>query len=171
MKIKKPGELNQEERMKIVDFLDSHPIGVLATVDAEGNPHASTIYFSVDSDMNISFTTKRDTNKNGNIVRNNTVMLVSYDSESQTSVQSKGKVIEVKDPEAAQKIYHGTIRGAKQTGEDNVPPIAKIVAGPYVAYTIKPENIWISEYGWGNSFTNAIEQAVAPEEISAEDPA
>jgi len=147
MEIKKPSELSQEERSKIVDFLNSHPVGVLATVNDDGSPHASTIYFSIDSDMNITFTTKRDTNKRENIARNNTVMLVAYDSESQSAVQAKGPAIEETDPEVMQKIYHGTLRGAKQTGEDNVPPIAKIPAGPYVAYTIKPEDIWISEYG------------------------
>lgn len=172
MQIKKPSELNKEERSKIVDFFDSHPIGVLATVDTDGNPHASTIYFSIDSDMNITFTTKRDTHKRENIAHNSSVMLVAYDSESQTAAQAKGSAVEVTDLVKAQNIYHGTLRGAKQTSEDNVPPIAKIAAGPYVAYTIKPDNIWISEYGWGDNFANTMEQAGAPnEKLSTQDPA
>jgi len=172
MQIKAPSELNQEERSKIVDFFDSHPIGVLATVDADGNPHASAIYFSIDSDMNVTFTTKRDTYKRENIAHNNTVMLVAYDSESQTAAQVKGKAIEVTDPELAQKIYHGTLRGARQTGEDKVPPVAKIAAGPYVAFTVKPDNIWISEYGWGDSFASAMEEASnSKDEPNTEDPA
>jgi len=169
MQLTPPSELSQEDRTKINDFLDSHPIGVLATVDASGNPHASTIYFSVDSDLNLTFTTKRDTDKSKNIAFNPKVMLDVYDSESQASVQASGTAIEVTDPEAAQKIYHGTLRAAKQTNEDPVPPIAKIAAGPYVAYQIKPENIWLSEYGWGNDLTNALSKLGEP--VDNEDPA
>jgi len=158
MQIKKPNELTQEERASIVEFLHTHPLGVLATVDEDGNPHASPIYFSVDGDMNISFTTKLETQKSKNIARNKMVMLVAYDSENQAAVQAKGPAVEVKDPAKRLEIYHGTLRGAKITGEDNVPPIAKINAGPFAAYTITPEDIWLSEYGWGDSFANALKE-------------
>lgn len=164
-----PDELSQQERLKIADFLDSHPIGVLATVDKKGNPHASTIYFAVDGDLNVTFTTKRDTYKYENISEHDTVMLAAYDSESQTAVQVLGKAVEVNDPDLAHKIYHGTLRAAKQTGEDSVPPIAKIPAGPYVAYSITPDDIWMSEYGWGNSFASALAELSVPE--NTEDPA
>lgn len=163
-----PTDLSPQERSKITDFLDSHPIGVLATVDEVGNPHASTIYFGIDTDLNVTFTTKRDTIKHQNIVHHNTVMLAIYDSESQSAVQLNGKAEEVEDPETAQKIYHVTLRAAKQTGEDTVPPIAKIPAGPYVAYTITPDNIWMSEYGWGNNFMNALSKAQDP--VNTDDP-
>ena len=99
-------------------------------------------------------------------------MLVAYDSQSQTAVQAKGSATEVTEPEAAQKIFYGTLRGAKQTGEDNVPPIAKVAAGPYVAYTIKPDEVCMPEYGWGDSFVSAMKQATEPaEDLNTEDPA
>ncbi len=164
-----PNELSQEERTKLADFLDSHPIGVLATVDPSGEPHASTIYFSVDSkDLSITFTTKRDTRKHESISHHNSVMLAVYDAESQTAAQVSGKALEATDLENVQKAYHGTLRAAKQTGEDNVPPIAKIAAGPYVAYVVKPDSVWMSEYGWGSSFANAL--ASAQEPTSSGDP-
>lgn len=163
-----PDELSPEERSKITDFLDSHPIGVIATVDEAGNPHASTIYFSVDDNLHVTFTTKEDTAKSKHIKNHPAVMLVAYDSESQASVQLTGKALEVQDPEEAQAIYHGTLHAAKQTGEDNVPPIAKIPAGPYIAYKIMPEDIWMNEYSWGNTFTNALSQAEEP--ASTDDP-
>jgi general stress protein 26 len=155
----KPSELSPVDQNAIRDFLMGHPVGVLATVDAVGDPHASTIYFSVDSDLTITFTTKRDTRKYENIAHHTIVMLAVYDSESQTVVQVKGAAQEVVDPIEAQKIYHGTLHAAKQTGEDNVPPIAKIAAGPYVAFKVSPDNIWMSSYGWGDSFAAALDSA------------
>lgn len=164
-----PNELSPQERSKIVDFLDSHPVGVIATVNSDGNPHASTIYFSVDNDLNVSFTTKRDTNKHKNISQHDTVMLAAYDSESQSTVQLTGRATEVHEPEQAQQIYRGTLRAADHTGEDNVPPIAKIPAGPYVAYIIRPSDIWMSDYSWGNNFANALSQLQEP--ANTDDPA
>ncbi len=83
--------------------------------------------------------------------------MVVYDAESQSAVQVRGAALEEADPAVAQTIYHGTLRAARQTGDDNVPPIAKISAGPYVAYSITIDTISMSEFGWGDSFTNAIE--------------
>ncbi len=164
-----PNDLSPEERQKIIGFLSSHPVGVLASVDADGNPHASTIYFAVDDELNITFTTKQNTQKHKNIMINNSVMIVSFDAASQASVQASGAAKKVTNPEEVQKIYHGTLKAARRTGEDVVPPIAKITAGAYVAFIIKPDNIWLTEYGWGNNFANSISHATDPE--STEDPA
>lgn len=164
MKATKLNDISQSDRSKIGDFLDSHPVGVLATVDENGDPNASTIYFGADNDLSITFTTKRDTRKHQNIERHNKVMIVVYDAETQSAVQLSGKAVEEKDAEAAQSIYHGTLQAAKQTGDDTVPPIAKISAGPYVAYKIELDMISMSEYGWGDGLANAVEQAGLPQE-------
>lgn len=154
-----PKDLNPDEQHRIISFLASHPVGVIATVGADGNPHASTIYFAVDDELNITFTTKRDTQKHQNIEGNSHVMLVSFDAPSQATVQASGIATKVSDPEEVQNIYHGTLQAARRTGEDVVPPIAKITAGVYVAFSIKPDNIWLSEYGWGNNFANSVSHA------------
>jgi len=153
----KPEDLNPDERKKMHEFLSAHPVGVLATVGPEGDPHASTIYFGVDEDLNITFTTKHDTNKYKNIAAHNKVMLVVFDAANQTAVQVSGSAEEVKDPEEINDIYHATLHAAKQTGEDIVPPIAKIAAGPYIGFKIKISNIWLSAYGWGDNFSNVLQ--------------
>src|SRR5437879_6067966 len=98
-------ELSQTEREKIINFLKAHPVAVLASVDARGDPHASTIYIGVDDGLNITFTTKRETHKYENILRHNKVMLVVYEAKSQTAVQISGRAIEVTDPKVQQAIY------------------------------------------------------------------
>jgi general stress protein 26 len=164
-----PSKLNDAERAKIVSFLSKHPVGVLATVDPQGDPHASALYFSVDKSLHITFTTKQDTHKYKNISKHSTVVLVVFEAESQTTVEITGKAVEVTDPEEQQAIYKGTLHAAAQTGEDIVPPIAKIPAGKYVGFTIEIEDISLSEYGWGGNFANAMKHV--HDEAGTSDPA
>ncbi len=165
----KPTDLSKPEHDKIITFLRQHPVGVLASVSPDGDPNASAVYFSVDDDLRLTFTTKEDTQKHHNIAHHNHVMLVVYDAVTQSTVQVGGGAEEVTDAQAAQKIYHGTLQAAKQTGPDAVPPVAKIAAGAYVAYEIKPTNIWMTEYGWGDNFAHALQHANDP--ASTGDPA
>lgn len=158
--------ISQKDHDKIRDFLMGHPVGVLATVDSDGMPNASTIYFSVRENLEITFTTKRDTRKHNSMSKFHDVALAVYNAEDQAAVQIRGKANEVVDPAVAQGIFHGTIHAAKQTGEDTVPPIAKLAAGPYVAYAITPEIVSISEYGWGDTYANALEHANDPKDTS-----
>ena len=172
MKVTSLKDINNADKSKIVDFLDSHPIGVLATVDDNAHPDASTIYFSTNKDLKVTFTTKRDTKKHQNINNKSKVILVVYDAESQSAVQVRGAAVEETDPAVAQTIYHGTLRASKHTGDDTVPPIAKISAGPYVAYSIDVEAVSFAEYGWGSSFAKALDQANEPtKDPGTEDPA
>lgn len=164
-----PHALSQEQRKKIHDFMTKHPIGVLATVDSNGDPHASAIYAGVDKDLNVTFTTKRDTAKHANIQKHHTVMVVIYDAATQTTVQLSGQAREATNLEEIQHIFHATLEAAEQTGEDAVPPIAKISAGSYIAYKIVPDNIWMTEYGWGDSFRKALKYVDKAEQT--EDPA
>ena len=164
-----PQELSPEQRHKIYQFLKEHPVGVLATVDPQGDPHASTIFFSVDDQLNITFTTKRGTEKHANIVNHATVMLASYDAANQAAAQASGKAVEITDQQEVLDVFRGTLQASQKTGEDEVPPIAKISAGPYVAYKLTPDNIWLNEYGHGSSFTKALKHATDPE--SNQDPA
>jgi general stress protein 26 len=161
--------LDHTEREKIISFLAASPVGVLAVVDTEGNPHASTIYFSVDEKLNITFTTKQNTFKYKNLLKHDTVMLVVFDASKQMAVQISGQATEVTDPDTAHTVYQGTLHAAKETGEDVVPPVAKIAAGPYVAFTIHPTSIQLSEYGWGDNFAKALKHADEPHQTG--DPA
>ena len=156
-------QLTQAERDKVRDFIKSLPVAVLATADDFGNPHASVIYITTDDDLHLTFTTKEDTNKYKDIAHNNHVVLVVYEAKSQTTVQISGRAAEVTDQEAQQQIYKGTLHAAEQTGEDVVPPVAKIAAGRYVGFTIEIDKINWSEYGWGNSFAKALEHVGDPQ--------
>ncbi|HSW79352.1 MAG TPA: pyridoxamine 5'-phosphate oxidase family protein [Candidatus Saccharimonadales bacterium] len=157
-----PDKLSSENYAEILEFLKSHPIGVLATIDENGDPNASTIYFSVDDKLRISFTTKRETRKFENIARHNKVALVAYEAKDQSAVQVSGRAEEVKDEQEALDIYNGTVNAAKKTSEDNVPPVAKYSGGPFAAFRIEIEDIRLMAYGKGDRFSKSMEKASSP---------
>jgi general stress protein 26 len=90
-------QLEPAQKEKITKFLQLHRVGVLATVDANGDPHGSTIYVNVDDNLSITFTTKRETQKFKNIAGHNKIMIVTCDAAAQAAVQISGKAVEVHD--------------------------------------------------------------------------
>lgn len=142
-----------ERNQLIYSFLSTHPIGVLASVDPNGNPHAAVVYFSVDKNFVIMFTTKNETKKNDNIKHNKHVMLICYESASQTTVQIIGSVNEITDVEKLERIFAGTMLASMQTSDSGIPPIAKLHAGNYVGFVLYPKSIAMSVYGQSNKDT------------------
>lgn len=138
---KRQTAFSSERNRRVYDFLKAHPIGTLASVDPNGNPHAAVIYFAVDENFDFVFMTKRDTKKHDNLQHNNHVMLVSYEASSQTTVQITGSAKEIHDNVKAQEAFSGMLDASKQTSEVGVPPLSKLYAGYYVAYQLKPVQI------------------------------
>lgn len=130
-----------ETKARIFGFLESNPVGVLATVEPGGRPHAAVIYFFVDKDFNILFTTKSDTKKHTNLQNDKNAILVIFESSSQTTVQITGTAECITDSRVAEQALKHTLRAAEQTSESGVPPIAKFYDGDYVAYIFKPSKI------------------------------
>jgi general stress protein 26 len=135
-----------EKRERILDFLKNHEIGVLATVDPNGNPSAATIYFTVDDALNISFLTKTGTKKHDNLTRHAHAVLVVYEASSQTTAQVQGIALEVTNEKEAQQIFADILKVSMQTSEGGVPPISKLQAGEYVTYRISPKEIRMAVY-------------------------
>ncbi len=70
----RPSVVSSENNRRIFEFLQSEPVGVLATTNQDGSPQAAVIYFSVDEDFVITFTTKSETKKYTNLQNNNQVI-------------------------------------------------------------------------------------------------
>lgn len=152
-------DLDPGKKQAIINFIRQHPDGVISTVNADGNPEASVVYFSVDNSLNISFTTKQRTRKAQNIEANANVAVAIHQADEQKVVTAAGNAHEVTDPEEAVAIYRKTVHSAQETGPDSVPPIARLSAGDFVVYTITPEHIDMLGYSHGDSFANAMEHA------------
>lgn len=141
-----------QEQAEAYEFLTRHKVGVLATVDPNGNPHAAAIYYSVDRNLTVSFVTKTGTKKADNLRHNNRAVLVVYDAASQTTVQLTGIATEVKDLLDVNTIFTQTIYASIDTAEQVVPPLGKLLKdGEYAAYRLSPKQVHMAVFSHSKS--------------------
>ena len=122
----------------IRDFLQTHHSGVLATSDKAANPHAATIYFSVNDELRLVFATKTETQKYKNIEENEQVAFVCYDESSQTTVQIQGTAKKTDDPQLRQAALDTMYHSSASLSKTELPPAEKLFAGDYAAIVLDP---------------------------------
>lgn len=144
-KKKEPTSLSERQR-RIFDFLDQTRVGVLTSVDPNGEPHGAVIYFAIENDFVTYFLTRRETKKADNLIRNNHVMLVVFEPSSQTVAQIVGRAELVQENYLVNKIAAAVFMTSIKTSQGGVPPIAKLEAGEYVGFKIKPDQIRMASY-------------------------
>jgi len=144
--VKRAGALTEREQ-RIFDFINRNSAGVLASVTPDGQPHATVIYYMIDKDdFTISFLTKTGTEKHRNLVMNNHVELVIFESLSQTVAQVFGTAEEITDPDVINIVADNIFHISMETSRGGVPPIAKLNAGEFTVFTIIPSQIRIAYY-------------------------
>lgn len=135
---------DREQRMH--DFLKENPAGVLSTVTPDNNPHGVVVYFYVDAYFNIYFVTKTETRKFDNLKHNNHVMLSVFEKSSQSVVQVTGKAEEIKDKVELNSIAGKVFGASKRINKTGIMPIAKLEAGSYTGFKIKPQQARMAVY-------------------------
>ena len=141
------GDVHFSDRQRrIHDFLVEHPVGVLASVNPDGHPHAAVIYHVVDDDFSVYFLTKVRTRKHANLTAHKQVMLTVFDASSQAVAQISGSAEELTDSYDVNEIAGRVLAACLRQGRRGLPPIAKLKAGPYTAFRIVPEQIKMAVY-------------------------
>jgi nitroimidazol reductase NimA-like FMN-containing flavoprotein (pyridoxamine 5'-phosphate oxidase superfamily) len=147
----------------IAAFLKRNHIAVLATADkTTAVPHAATIYYGTDSQMNIYFITKVKTKKAENIRSNPAVALTVYEANTQSTLQVTGTATEVLDPQIKAKALKLMSKYSKETAGTEQTPISRLYAGDEVLYKLWPQTIRLGEYKYGPA--NAIFDTATPAE-------
>ncbi len=136
----------QTENPKILSFLQSHPLGILATASSDAVPHAAAIYFIVEPDFSLRFITKQQTSKHHNLQENSNVAVAFYDAASQVTVQMTGKAEEIVDITELESVFGKIVEISAATSDGHRPPISKLDAGNYVAYRIHPGTVRLAEF-------------------------
>lgn len=134
----------------IANFLKRNHIAVLATADKQtAEPHAATIYYGTDSQMNILFLTKEKTKKNLNIVSNPQVAIAIYEADTQITAQISGPVERIDDQTLKDKAIRVMAKYSLATAHTDQTPLSKLSAGDYVLYKLWPQTIKLGEYKYG----------------------
>lgn len=136
-----------ESRQPTLEFLNNNHVGVLATADAKGRPHASTVYLVSDRVLNIYFVTKKETQKARNLAENPHASVALFDAETQVTVQIDGEVQPVEDMDAANRIFIEIQGIARRTSSSGIPPVTELSAGGYITYRLSPSDVQMTTYG------------------------
>lgn len=144
--LRKAASQFSDKKQRIYDFLFSTSVGVLSSVDPDGDPHGAVIYYTINRDFVISFLTKSQTKKYDNLVHNNHVMLTVFDPLSQTTVQVTGTATEEKNGFVMNQIAGRVLGTSLRTSDAGLPPLDKLVAGSYVAFKIAPVQVRMAVY-------------------------
>lgn len=134
-----------EEKKAALEFMKEHQAGVLATVDADGQPHASAVYYLCDDDFNIYFLTPLNTRKSVSIKKNPKVAFVVGRQDAPQTVQLEGVAQEIQyEEEKTKKVSDlvGVLMGASKF----YPPITKLDKAEIVLYWIQPKWVRWADY-------------------------
>lgn len=142
-----------DKQQRIRGFLEDTAVGVLSTVDPNGDPHGVVIYFVVDGDFNIYFLTRAATRKYDNLKHHDHAMLTVFDPGSQTTAQIIGKAEEINNNEQVNEIANQMVQASFKTSDSDIPPITKLDAGESVAFKLEPVQIRMAVYARPESGT------------------
>jgi nitroimidazol reductase NimA-like FMN-containing flavoprotein (pyridoxamine 5'-phosphate oxidase superfamily) len=131
---------------KVHRFLRQHPVGVLSTVDADGKPWGSAVYYVADAEFNFYFVTRVETFKFENVAARPFAALTIADPVSQVTVQVAGEITKVPVHEYMATLFDklATIR---PTGDYNwTPPISKLHAGNFMPLQLTPTKLQYADF-------------------------
>lgn len=142
----KSQQTDEQKQALIYDFLHQNRAGVLTSVDPNGDPHGSVIYFTVNQQFEVRFLTKSRTKKYENIKHNNRVMLVVFEPQSQTVAQVLGKAYEIEDSNELNSVAAAISITSIRTSDGGIPPISKLKSGEYRGFRIEPVQVRYASY-------------------------
>ncbi len=137
-----PVQLSQRAR----NFLVTHDIGVISSIDNNGVPHGAAVYYASDSNNYLYIVSKHKTYKASNIRNESKVAFTIFDTQSMQTLQLSGVAHIEKDPKIKEKIFHDILRPRFDGKHSDMPPIMYLPAGEYVVICIKPTIYKFSDY-------------------------
>jgi len=116
----------------IVGFLTGPPVrpAVLATVRADGSPHAAPVWIDLDHDGSIVFMTGADTVKGRNLIRTGRAALVVDDDRPPFSFVSVEGPVEIVDDDPTARLAWATRIGGRYMGADQAEAYGRRNAVP-----------------------------------------
>lgn len=129
-----------------LDFLKSHDLAVLSTVDRTGNVHGAIVYYLIDKRDFIYILTKSETGKGRNIYAHSQVALTVHEPNTQQTVQLQG-IAEVETDQLIKERVFGQIVNLRSYQDGpHLPPVTKLHDGAFMIIRITPTIISFHDY-------------------------
>lgn len=137
----------------VVEFLEAHIVAIIGSVDEQGQPHTSPIYYAYNDDV-FYFVTKSETKKTLNFTHNPAASFTVFDSKSMKSINLIGSVRTVELGDEHTKWTNIVLKMSHQS-QDDFAPIVKLHKGTYVLFKFIPRSGVFTNFA---SLTNWLEQ-------------
>lgn len=131
---------------QLEEFLASHDIGVLSTIDRTGNVHGAVVYYASDQNYIIHILTKSGTGKAKNIYTHNQVAFTIHDPDTLETVQLQGTASIETDPTIKNTIYDHLSQPRKSMSKTTTRPVTKLHSGSFMVIKITPSIISYRDY-------------------------
>ncbi len=119
-------------------FLQTHSVGVLSTIDRTGNVSGATVYYLSDADGQIYILTKTNTNKSRNMLVHKQVAFTVFEEYSLESIQVSGVAEVVSDQSISNRVYSHITQERQYGDTKSLPPVSKIQTGSFIVFRIDP---------------------------------
>lgn len=128
------------------EFLHSHRVGTLSSIDRTGNVHGAVVYYFVDANDNIYVLTKSGTHKAHNILANHQVAMTIYSTKNLQTLQIQGMTEIEPDAGVRDFIYQQLSKSSANKG-GGIPPVAKLSEGSFMVIRIRPTQTTYNDFG------------------------
>lgn len=123
----------------VKNFISEHSIAVIATVNRDGKPSTSAIYYIVDKHNTIRFLTKTETTKYINLSHIPHAAVTIMDLEKPITVSLEGTVRQITDASE----HHEVLQAVTKLGNEKLgdyAPIIKLHKGSFAAFEFLPKH-------------------------------
>lgn len=127
----------EQSILEELSFL-GQPLGVISTVNVEGRPESSSIYYVYDEALNFYFITRAESRKYINIKNNPYVSFVVTKEHPPHTLQVEGVASHVTDPHEEDEHFTRLIALASE--RLSMPPVSQISGGEMLF--MKIETMW-----------------------------
>jgi general stress protein 26 len=136
----------QNANQDAINFLRSHDLAVLSTVDRTGNVHGAIIYYLIDKDNYIYILTKTETGKGRNVYAHSQVALTVHEPGSMQTAQLSGVAEVETDQQVKDSVFKEITKPRDYKGKTHSPPVKKLHEGAFMIIRITPTEISYHDY-------------------------
>jgi uncharacterized pyridoxamine 5'-phosphate oxidase family protein len=122
----------------------NQPLGVLATVGVNGQPHATSVFYLADEHLNIYFLVREGSKKYQNIIAREYVAFVVTEINPPKTIQFEGSAHIVTDSHEENEYFTQLV--ARATSETAIPPVAQMEGSKMLFVKITPSWVRVGNF-------------------------
>lgn len=135
---------------RALEFIQSHDLGVLSTIDRTGNLHGAAVYYIV-RDQKLFILTKADTTKAHNVFAHRQIAFTVFDEARLQMVQLQGSAEVEPDQNIKADVFARMMQPRQYGDETRLPPVSSVQGGAFIVICITPTSAKFTDFKQGPS--------------------